>query len=582
MNKRACHLMVIPSAIAFFTLLGLGEISSFVIAFFVGSFLGAGEYVYLQRNTARVNKWQLFVSALAGLFVCCLAVRYYCIRIPSDSSMSKLVARVFSDYPQGLLITSTAIGLIAFPFVFTLLKIFLPYIIRSFVIIDYKRLRSEFVGNTTIGSALKKAGVILLNIVSAALVGTLLLAAVYTLPVSQINNNVKASAKTIQAEGTYPQVSGLFTSVLDNLTDSIMMLEAANDTVESPLIDAMNVPRGCIEEKLPDDVLTAHYIDGLEFDRTLTYPRYWHGYLIFLKPLFLVLNYNTVRMINGFVQALLVILTCCLLYKKGFQSAVIPYILSYCMLMPIALAKAFQYSSCFYVFTIGCIGLLLLPKEKRKEKSYLVFLYCGILTAFFDFLTYPIATFGVPMVFWLLLEENDSTESKISCMVKYGLVWCVGFGCMWAAKWIIGSVITGNHVIADGLASVAMRTSNTSEDGAVQYGVLRCELMNYKEFFTTPVTVLALADIVYMMIRSIKGNASAIDRILRVLFPFLLVSLAPVVWYAFATNHSIIHVWFTNKACITSLLAVMFGLTCLLQAQKREQDRSTGYGNQRC
>ncbi len=570
MNKRACYLFVIPSAIAFFILWASGKTSSLVIAFLVGLLFGVGEYIYLQRNKEQIHRRQYLVSAIIGLIVCYLAARsFYNIWIPSINFMRNLVTKVFSDYVQGLLITSTVIGLIAFPFVFNIVSIILPYIIRFFGVIDYKKLKLEFVENASIVTTLKKVGIILLNILSAAFVGTLLLAAVYRLPVDQINNNVKASANTIRSEGTYPCLSELFTSRLDNFTDSIMLLEAANDTEISPLIDAMNAPRGHIEEKLPDAVLTAHYIDGIEFDRIIHYPRYWHGYLIFLKPLFLFLNYDTVRIINGIIQAFLVIVTGYLLYKKGLKSAVIPYVLSYCMLMPIALAKAFQFSSCFYVFTIGCISLLLLPEEKLKEKSYLVFLYCGILAAFFDLLTYPLATFGVPMIFWLLLDGVDSTESKISRMIKYGLVWCVGFGCMWAAKWIIGSIITGNNVIADGLARVAMRTSNESVDGAVQYGVLECEVKNFKAFFTTPVTVLVVVNTVYLIIRNIKVNHYTIGNMLRVLFPFLLVSLAPIVWYAFATNHSMIHAWFTNKVCIISLLAIMFGLTCLLQSQKR-------------
>ena len=569
MNKKAHYLIILPSAIVFFTLFASRKISSVVIAFLAGLILGVGECVYLQKNKTQDNRWQPIVSAFVGLFVCYLAVEYfYNIWISSTDLMRKLVTRVFPDYGQGLLIISIFIGLIAFPFAFYLVSIILHYII---CIIDYKKLKLVFWENISIASVLKKAGILFLNISIAAFIGTLLLVAVYKLPVSQINDNVKVSANTIKTEGTYPRLSNRFTSQLDNFTESIMLLETANNTVSSPLVDAMNVPRGCIEEEKPVAVLTAHYIDEIEFDGIINYSRYWHGYLIFLKPLFLFFNYNNIRIINGITQVLLVIVTGYLLYRRGLKYAVIPYILSYCMLMPVALAKSFQFSSCFYVFTIGCIVLLLLPKEKLKEKSYLVFLYCGVLTAYFDLLTYPIATFGVPMVFCLLLEETESTESKLSHIIKSGLIWCIGFGCMWVAKWIIGSVITGNNVMADALARVAMRTSNESVNGETHYGVFKCEKKNYRAFFTTPVTLLVAANTAYLIIRNIKDNHYTIENLLRILFPFLLVSLAPIVWYAFTTNHSTIHVWFTNKACITSLLAILFGLVCLLQSQNKGQ-----------
>jgi hypothetical protein len=86
------------------------------------------------------------------------------------------------------------------------------------------------------------------------------------------------------------------------------------------------------------------------------------------------------------------------------------------------------------------------------------------------------------MVFFLLLTGTDSAESKISNIIKNGIIWCVGFAGMWVAKWIIGSVITGNNVIVDGLTRVAIRTSSESVDGAVQYGIFDCELKNLKAF----------------------------------------------------------------------------------------------------
>lgn len=41
---------------------------------------------------------------------------------------------------------------------------------------------------------------------------------------------------------------------------------------------------------------------------------------------------------------------------------------------------------------------------------------------------------------------------------------------------------------------------------------------------------------------------------------YIVVSLAPLIWYAFATNHSQIHAWFTNKACAVSVMAICFAL----------------------
>jgi hypothetical protein len=57
----------------------------------------------------------------------------------------------------------------------------------------------------------------------------LFLYAVFLLPVSAIKENVAESAYVIQNEGTYPKVTKYATSQLDNFTDSIMLLEGADD-----------------------------------------------------------------------------------------------------------------------------------------------------------------------------------------------------------------------------------------------------------------------------------------------------------------------------------------------------------------
>ncbi len=100
--------------------------------------------------------------------------------------------------------------------------------------------------------------------------------------------------------------------------------------------------------------------------------------------------------------------------------------------------------------------------------------------------------------------------------------------------------------------------------------MLSWEARNYSAFLKTPFTLFALSLIVYMVYRGVKENRLSFDDNIRILFPFLLTGLVPVAWYAFATNHSTVHCFFTNKAAAVSLLAVLFRLICLLRADKAE------------
>ena len=64
-------------------------------------------------------------------------------------------------------------------------------------------------------------------ILCSAVIGVLLLATVYNLPIDPIEKNVIESAIIIEEEGVYPTVFDWCTSALDNYTDSIMLTTAA-------------------------------------------------------------------------------------------------------------------------------------------------------------------------------------------------------------------------------------------------------------------------------------------------------------------------------------------------------------------
>lgn len=562
MGKKILYLINIISGIVFCVSISEWMPSSVIFSFFLGLILGIIEYLFLTKFHPRFNKVLLVVSLAAGGLISFLSAKsFYETWITSLNFVRTVVTKVFPDYDQGLLVISIVLGIMILPFATCMIGM-LPTIAKVFRDFDYRKIWSEFKEKLTFRTLLRKAGIVIANLILAVLAGTLLLFAVYQIPVERIEANVDSSAQTIASEELCPSVFEWMTSKIDNYTDSLMLLEAAYPQDVSPLVDAMNVPSGAIGDLEPFDIITGHYVDGTSYDSTYLYPRYWHGYLIFLKPLLQVFDYSVLRTINGIIQAITVLLTCFLLFKKGHKKAVIPYALSYLMLMPVAMAKAFQYSSCFYVFSIGCIALVLLKDDKRRHLAPLVFLWCGIATAYFDFLTYPISTFGVPMMFYLMLEDKHTAESKLAEIVRNAIYWCFGLGAMWVSKWGIASIITGENKFIDALGKVAQRTSTVSDDG-ISYSFYSVEIRNFGAFFLTPVTILAVIFILYMILKLKKQNNLTKNSTVRILFPFLLTGLAPVAWYAFATNHSVIHYFFTNKACIVAFLAIVFGLVCL-------------------
>ena len=415
-----------------------------------------------------------------------------------------------------------------------------------------------------------KIGVFLMiNLILAVLLGLLLLCGVFTLPVEKIDQNVRKSAPIIQEEGTYPDLSTSFTSTLDNFTDSIMLLEAADDRDASILLRAVSAYRGGMNyTDNPANVLVGHYVGGFDFNTTLPYFRYWHGYLVFLKPLLLITDYHGVRIVNGILQASLFIITALLFLERKKDLYVIPWMLGYLMLMPIVLAKCLQYSSCFYVFMFGALALLLV-NDIQKYAPF-IFLNVGIATAFFDFLTYPIATFGVPMAVYLVLTENryENLSKRIIAIIKNGVIWVIGYVGMWASKWIVTSYIINYNVVKEAFDTFLYRSGDTQSGIHLSRGPV--VLGNYATFLQTPVIYVTIICLIYLIYMIVKNRWSHTWIAWKNFIPYFLVGLAPIAWYCFALNHSAVHVFFVNKACIVTYLAILFGLLSVAETKTVE------------
>ena len=483
------------------------------------------------------------------------------IRTAPVASLWERAAAVLPAWLSGHLISAVlAVGgfvffLLLFPRAFRrLYPIFRLFRWREFImLLKPESAKAFFVG------CLRAAGGISLS----AAVGLGLLTLVFSRPVGEnVEQHMRENASVIAEEGMHPDLTPLCLSRLDNFTDSIMLLEASDDTEDTALNRAILAYRGRFQRDQwlePCETLVEHYGEGVPFDAVETYPRYWHGYLVFLRPLLNRMNYASIRTLNGAVQTLLLLLLLGLMKKCGLSHAIPLWLLSVGMLMPLALARSFQYSSCYYILTLGIIALLLRwPGKDRRRLLFTLFLSMGIATAYFDFLTYPLAVYGLPMTVWLLLSQDRSGEEHLADVVRGGIFWCVGYGGMWAGKWALAALLAGEASFSDALWAIALRTSVMDAGGAIRYGVLGTLLTNILAFCYTPLLFLVLW-LLLSRLRRTRAAGSGEDASRAM--PFLVLAVLPLLWYAVLRNHSAIHFCFTNKALSVTLFALLSAVT---------------------
>lgn len=527
-------------------------------------------YFRLHQYTGTISK---IISLIVGLLFCYrLCISFYCLLITGHTSTAIIEMIADSLHLNAVIIgyfLCFGAGLIAFPSIVCGLLIIYQGLVYCWRLIDMRKLWEMSISGLSFKSFLN----IIVNVGGASILGTVLLIGAYSLPNASIETHINASAEIFKDEGVSPVLFSWCTSRLDNFTDALMLIEASDVMDDTAINKAMLNYTGTISDcDDPSEVLVEHYINGIKYDGIGSYPRYWHGYLVFLKPLLEFMDYYSIRMLNAVVQLLLVVLVSCLLAWRKMKGYIIPYLLSYLMLMPIALTKSLQYSTCFYILTVAMAAILLLYNKEKGNRIFFLFLNIGIATSYFDFLTYPIATFGVPAVLLLLMHSDCALERRLSLFTKAMFCWGFGYAGMWSLKWIIASLITGNNVILNGLRSLLYRTleRDVFSDGSMKCSLLGCEGMNIAEFARTPFSLLVIVFVIIMVIRISRDNYLTYSEACKQLMPYIIVALMPFLWYAFALNHSYIHTAFTNKACVVSVFAITCGLVELSCLRKRE------------
>lgn len=388
-------------------------------------------------------------------------------------------------------------------------------------------------------------------------IGYILLVIVYSIPKNLINQHVQESVKIFEREGTYPQlVNGFDSSQLDNWTDALMLLIAAHEDAQNNVFkQAARNAYSEIPGKNPTETLIALYSEDGEI-KAVPYERYWHGYLVLLKPLLVFFNYGEIRYLNMAFQLALILGIMFLLTKQNRAqcgAALCFYILS---LNPATLAMSMQFSSIFILTMLSGIVLLLREKQYKENIEWLIihFFVVGCLTSYFDLLTYPLHTLAVSLILWLSI----SCENRYKIAIESMLAWAAGYGGMWSGKWIVSSLITGDNVLRDAFDQAALRTSYAASDSSFTYGDM---ISRFFSVFNNPIVHLALIVPLLYIVACMWKHKMRVDIKYFILLGGI--ALMPFAWYAVLSNHSYWHAWFTYRELAISIFAIqMIAISC--------------------
>jgi hypothetical protein len=284
------------------------------------------------------------------------------------------------------------------------------------------------------------------------------------------------------------------------------------------------------------------------------YARYWHGCLAIVRPLLVLLKYKYIK----YMSMILCFVLLCVAYQK-ISAALgagigVSFVVSLCMGNIVCIPFSFQYMSVYYVTILAVIFYLIRYERKRTVNAGLFFFVTGSVINYFDLLTTPAVTLGLPLViaFLLYAKEEDYTPARgVTFIITKSVAWVLGYGLTWAFKWVIGSVILRKNVIADALDTIFYRTGT---DGIDSLGRGDALLLNLEKMFPKgAIAVLALLALIWLIFIVLKrvdlGSA-------KKLWPVLIIAAYPFVWLMVLANHSQIHAYFTYRTLEPLLFAV--------------------------
>ncbi|MDD3335073.1 MAG: hypothetical protein PHI98_06080 [Eubacteriales bacterium] len=412
---------------------------------------------------------------------------------------------------------------------------------------------------------------------AGVLLGFALLWAVFLLPVDSMEQNVLLSIPAMDGswgtgEEAYEQVlKGYQTTQLDNTTDASMLLTAIHRSDQSALQQAINVYtyHHTVQYRQYDTLMQLGETGLVGMEDTAT-TRYWLGYLILLKPLLLVFTYMDIRMLNVIGQGLMLLGICMLMQRRGLGRYVLPFALSLVCVTPLATGLSLQFSTALWVMGAAMLVLLWKPEWVKSRLGYgAFFLLTGMATSYFDFLTYPLITFGMPFVLLVLLNESKKPGRLWTCFVACGAAWVCGYLGMWAGKWLLAALLGNSDFWSSVVGSIQVRTSTEVRDADAAISRLDALRQVGRVFAKKPYLLLAMATAVGYGAAYVRGRANRLTTSAAPYGVLAAVAALPVLWVMVTANHAYIHAFYTSRVVAVTAFALLCAVS---RGCRRKQD----------
>lgn len=396
---------------------------------------------------------------------------------------------------------------------------------------------------------------IMVVVFSIAMIGT------YLLPNERIRAHIAESKELLINQNGNPLFTDYIKGAnLDVFTDLLIMNTAMNKGKtedESVFIRAFENSRYNNEE---DNSYTSlqETVENPDIHNNQEYSRYWHGIQTIIRPILLFFNYEEIRYIFMILIFVLLGISLLLINKNISFMHSMAFLVSMLAVCIFIVPMSIQYSAIFIITLLAVIIVNLLHKKQKAKFIPYLFFIIGGLTTFFDLLTAPLLTLGIPLIIEVLLrsrEESLSIKKAFLEIIKLSILWAIAYGTIFFAKWVIASLIMQKDLITVAINQILFRTNGSEEYPATKIGAI---VENFTYLYNNVLLACGIVTIIGWIIALIKTRKNKINW--KKILILLIVSIYPYVWYMVFAGHSTIHAFFTYRIQAIAI----FGVLCIM------------------
>lgn len=372
------------------------------------------------------------------------------------------------------------------------------------------------------------------------------------IPQDAIAENSRRSALYYKESGLHPQKNeNAIQTRKDYYADTILLNLISKQDNMSPL-------RSVILSPYFDDASMNAYEDYmavvfLRAEANVYYFRYWHGSMVWLKPLLCVMDVTGIFALYKILTIgfLIFIMIWSVVQKKW--KAGVSFMLAFLLSGGWETVSCLEYGNTMLLILVMMVLYLVLGKM-REEKLLCLCIINGAIACFIDFLTIETLAFSLPMGFLFLTEQyqegNGDEKKHFFTFVKSLCCWGFSYAGMFLIKWVMAARILGIQGLWDSI-------QRTGEHMSMQQG---------KALFYNIRTLLyatGAPDKVQMLLVTCYGVL-----LLWIIFCLwknrqysgIILVLIPYMRYMIVSNHSYTHHYFTYRAQMISIMLIIYVL----------------------